>query len=163
MILVCLLLADYLAVPSVTKSIYHWLIGQEGIINYKGWGRKQLRPNLRHYTDICLKELRKTSPDSHWLLTGTSWKQVRMVTFGPAVTNNTASLTLEPLQCCLLSNPSCIPQWFLFLLCALENAAQVKWLSTSSHGSALVTETFSFQLLKISAVQTAMHVWVATL
>jgi hypothetical protein len=82
--------------------------------------------------------------------------------FGPTATNNTASLTLEPQQCCPLSDPSCFLQWFIFLR-ALEKAAQVKWLSTSSHGSALVTETFSVQLLKISTVQTALHVWVATL
>jgi hypothetical protein len=29
-------------------------------MNWKGYGRKQSWPNLKHYFDICLEEMRKT-------------------------------------------------------------------------------------------------------
>jgi hypothetical protein len=34
------------------------------MMNWKGCGRKQLWPNLRHYPNICLQGLRKTTKTS---------------------------------------------------------------------------------------------------
>lgn len=75
----------------------------------------------------------------------------------------TALLTLKFLQWDLLGNLNGFLECPFFLLHRLEITAQVKWFSTCSQGSAFITETFSFQQLKIGTVQTAPYSWVATL